>query len=681
VSAAAPKAAEARIDGIRGLRALAVLSVVLFHVDPAWLPGGFVGVDVFFVISGFIVAHSVHGARDEGFRRYFLWFYRRRFLRILPAIYLYVAVAVLAGILFIPTTEATRFIELTGVASLFGASNFALLWKAGDYFAASSEFNTFTHTWSLAVEEQYYLLFPIFSYLVIVRAGSRMRGWAIALVWAACLASLLVCAWATGHWRAFAFYMLPTRFWELGIGFLLRVHGPHLNGRLAGRATGPVADALAGLATAALLLAFWFTPSGAFPFPGAIWACTATLVLIGCVWLAPGTLAGRLMEWRPLMLIGDISYSLYLWHWGVVVLMRWTIGLDTLPLRLLALALMTLLAILSYLLVERPLRYDRRLLALGTPAFFAVYAAAGVLVAGLSGALVYAKPRVGLSASNDALVWSPYVLPPADPACPVASETVPLAGGWRVDFRPACARANGPRLFVIGDSHAGAYQRLAYRLAAQQPIEVHLYTLSGCRLVELNSANASPACAPFQEAARADILSRARAGDSVLLTALYTPRYRDEWGAPVIPGAAPAPPAAIDHAVATLAPFRAHGLSIVLEAPKPTIPTALFRCADWFNRSNGYCAPGWSVPRAEMEQRRARPLAAIRAVAARLPGVRVWDPMQVLCSPRRCEGFRGGKPLYFDTDHLSGYGNEVLLPSVRALLAAPAKQETHADHG
>ncbi|MEE2916851.1 MAG: acyltransferase family protein, partial [Pseudomonadota bacterium] len=104
------RAAVGHIDAIGGLRALAVLSVVLFHLDAAWLPGGFVGVDVFFVISGFVVAHSVIGARATSFRDYFLWFYRRRFLRILPAIFVYVLVIGILGVLFIPTAEVSRFI-------------------------------------------------------------------------------------------------------------------------------------------------------------------------------------------------------------------------------------------------------------------------------------------------------------------------------------------------------------------------------------------------------------------------------------------------------------------------------------------------------------------------------------------------------------------------------------------
>jgi peptidoglycan/LPS O-acetylase OafA/YrhL len=278
-SAATGKASSRYIGGISGLRALAVLSVVLFHVNPAWLPGGFVGVDVFFVISGFVVAHSVSDVRAQSFREYFFWFYRRRFLRILPAIYLYVLVVAALGILFLPTSDVTKFVEVTGIASLFGASNFALLWKAGDYFATSSEYNTFTHTWSLAVEEQYYFLFPFFSYWMIVKPSTKPQLTKLFYVGACliCLLSLASAWYFTHHWREFAFFMLPTRLWELGIGFLLRYQGLRLVRDVTAAGRNAAVAALSALALGALLASLVVTPAGAFPWPGALLPCFATL--------------------------------------------------------------------------------------------------------------------------------------------------------------------------------------------------------------------------------------------------------------------------------------------------------------------------------------------------------------------------------------------------------------------
>lgn len=663
------------IGGISGLRALAVLSVTLFHINAAWLPGGFVGVDVFFVISGFVVAHSVFGVRKASFSEYFLWFYRRRFLRILPAIFLYVLVIATLGVLFLPTSEVTKYIEVTGVSALFGASNFALLWKAGDYFAATSEYNTFTHTWSLAVEEQYYVLFPFFSYFMIIRqnVSERARTIMIVLAWAACLLSLVLAAWFTAHAREFAFYMLPTRLWELGIGFMLRYQGGALVGRFDGRKAG--ATLVSILAFAVLVGSFLWTPADGFPFPGALLPCFATLALVGVVWLAPGGPIDRLLQTAPLRFFGDLSYSLYLWHWGVVVMMRWTVGLDTVGLQLFAIALMIVLALASYHLVEKPLRYDRRLAALGTPQFFGAYAVAGALIAVASLGLLHEKPRVGFAASNDEAVWSPYMTPPGAPgSCPVKVETNAFQGGWRLDMTPSCGARSDRSIFVIGDSHAGAYERMMNRVASQERQVVHLYTMGSCHVLPIASADELPGCPKFRKAAEAEVLAKARPSDILFLPALYTPIYRKLWDAEISPDAGLTPDrrtvssAAVARSVEALRQFSDRDLAIILEAPKPALPTALFRCADWFNRGNDYCLPGWSVPLPVMEARRKAPLDALRQVADAVPGTRLWDPLPKLCPEGRCDGYFDGKPLYYDTHHLSGYGNEVLLPSFRAML-------------
>ncbi len=652
------------------MRALAVLSVVLFHIDPLLLPGGFVGVDVFFVISGFVVAHSVYEARHSSLSSYFLGFYRRRLARILPALFAYVIVVAILGAIVIPISEASKHIEITGAASLFGVSNVVLLLRAGDYFATSSEYNSFTHTWSLAVEEQYYLLFPFISYILIVSrtVGARLRATTLLLVHLACIASLIAAAWLTTEWQAFAFYMLPTRFWELGLGLLLRVHIDR-RPAVAGRGWGIVG--IAGLVS--LLASFWWTPVTGFPFPGAIWACASTAIVIAGCWMAPAGPVSRLLSRQPFSFFGDISYSLYLWHWGVLVLMRWTIGVETADRQLLAAAAMMVLAYASYRLVE-PLRHDRRVMTWPTLPFFAAFALGGVAIAGVCIQVRAHRSDFAMTASSDAGIWSPYVWPADAPgACPVAAPTTPFAGGERTRFIPGCPRAGGHRLIVMGDSHAGAYRRMMHMVASAQARPITLYTMGGCRLLDTDRRDLVPGCAAFRAAFLRDLLANARAGDILFVPGLYTPRYRDDWGVAVPPAtlsqSAHAPlPADAARSLAVLRTIAARGVRVILEAPKPTIPTALFRCADWFNRANGYCARGWEVPRREIERRRAVPLTQIEHYAAAVPHASVWDPLPILCEPRLCRGYRDGKPLYFDTDHLSGYGNELLFDAFAGAL-------------
>ncbi|SDA36720.1 acyltransferase family protein [Sphingomonas sp. NFR15] len=648
------------IAGIGGLRAIAVLAVVAFHLDPRWLPGGFVGVDVFFVISGFVVAHSVAGVRAERFGAYCAGFYRRRCLRILPALYVYVLVVALVGGLLMPGGEGTRPVALTGAAAVFGLSNLALLWKAGDYFATASAYNGFTQTWSLGVEEQYYLLFPAAAWWLRGRAR-----WApVGVVALACLLSLAAAGWLTQAWRAGAFFLLPARLWELGIGALLRWLG-------AGLAVRGGALWAAG-ALAALAASFVVTREDAFPWPGALLPCLATLVLLAVLWRGGGGWPARMLGARAPEAIGAISYSLYLWHWGVVVLMRWTLGLDTLALKALAVALMAALAVASHRWVERPLRHHRRLLALPAPVFFAGVAGVAGAVAAVCLGLAYAKPRIGLAASNAAAVWDPAFVP-VEGTCPVARRTTDVGIGWRIADRPACAAADARRLFVVGDSHAGAYALLLHTVAHARAMPVDLYTAGGCRVIDIDDSALPPGCAAFRARALAEVRAAARPGDVVFLPGLYTPLYRKLWDADVPRDAGlgaqrPLDRARIAASEARLRALIARGVTIIVEAPKPVMPSALFRCADGFNRGSGYCRPGWHVPRAEAERRRARARAALVAITRALPGARLWDPLPLLCDARACDGYRDGAPLYYDTHHLSAAGNRLLVPGFLGVL-------------
>jgi peptidoglycan/LPS O-acetylase OafA/YrhL len=657
------------IGGIDGLRALAVLSVLFYHLEASWIPGGFVGVDVFFVISGFVVAHSVYDSGKTSFTDYFTWFYRRRLSRIMPALFAYVLVLALVGMLLLPSSPATKLIDMTGVSAIVGASNLLLLWKSNGYFVAASEFNTFTHTWSLAVEEQYYLLFPFLSYFLIVRrqALPSARMVTLGLTWALCLGSLVAAWHFTAVWQDFAFYMLPTRFWELGLGLLLRCQLDGWSGRKGLPVSASLVSPASGLALLALIASFWLVPGHGFPFPGALLPCLATAALIVSVWLFPGSIADRLLSTAPLRFVGKISYSLYLWHWGVIVMMRWTTGLESLPLKLAALAAMFALAIGSYYWIEQPLRHSRPVRSASMLRFFGAFAAIGALVGAVTVSMALLRPVVGLSATNDRLVWDPYSLPEAAAAdCSVSRQETGLQGGKEIVFTPQCGRGDLPQVFITGDSHGGAYERMAFELAAKARTPVRILSRGGCPLLDGAYLAPRPDCDAFRNAVLASVRSNARANDVLLVSALYTPRYRDEWGVPAAPPG-PGVPTTIGQgaarAIAALAPFNRLGLRIVLEAPKPTLPTALFRCADAWTRINPYCDRKTDVLAAEQMLRRSKTLEMLTMAVAATPGAEIWDPFPVLCPGTTCRGYKDGKPLYFDTDHLTGYANTLLLPS------------------
>jgi peptidoglycan/LPS O-acetylase OafA/YrhL len=640
-----------------------VLSVVIYHLDPTWMPGGFVGVDIFFVISGFVVAHSVIGRAPGSFGSYVAAFYKRRFQRILPVAFLYIAVAALLSLMFIPLAPATKFLEATGAASVFAVSNVILYLKSGDYFASSSELNLFTHTWSLAIEEQYYLFFPFFSYPLLVGARTRKAKAVLALFVLVCLASFASSVVLSARAPTFAFYMLPTRFWELGLGFLLRVALGGAKTESFADCTRGLAPLLAAVASLALVVSLIVTDPLHFPFPGAVLPCFATALLIAVVWCYPDVWIDRLLSLRLPVWLGNISYSLYLWHWGVIVLMRWTIGIETLPLRLAALSMMLMLSYLSYNYVENTFHNREQRNRPPSARFFLSYAAAAVLVACICAASFLGKPVVGFSAANQIAIWDPYVRPPLPADCPVGKQTRSLGAGKVITFAAPCAEPEAPHLFILGDSHAGAYQRAAWRIAGMGNYRVTLLTLGGCRPILLSKLPDIRGCPAFLNAAAATIRGAAKPGDVLFLPGLQTTRYRKPDG--VALDARPLDPQSIAASRARLNVFAKLGPAVIVEGAKPVAYVELYRCSDWFNRANPECQPTRTASASETFRRVEIADSGVAQVAAGIP-VTVWSPRPQLCTSTGCPAFIDGKPLYFDSDHLSAYANDRLLGSLLA---------------
>ncbi len=341
MSTMTPRAYRADIDG---LRAVAIGLVVLFHATGR-CPGGFVGVDVFFVISGFLITGLLLDEQRRGELR-LIDFWTRRVRRLLPAAVIVACVTLVAG-WFILFPDDYAHLAASVAAQQVLASNVYFSRQAG-YFSNGALFKPLLHTWSLAVEEQFYIAYPVLLTL-LDRLPRRVMVAALAVITAV---SFAISDWGAQTRPFSTFYLLPMRAWEMLLGGLICfVPVPRRSGGLA-------AHVLAGLGAVGIVWsAFAFDRTTPFPGRAALVPCVATaLVIYANSWTR--TVVGRALELRPIVFVGLISYSLYLWHWPLLscaAFLECSEAPDKFP-RLVAVAVAAVLAVVSWRYVERPFR-------------------------------------------------------------------------------------------------------------------------------------------------------------------------------------------------------------------------------------------------------------------------------------------------------------------------------------
>ncbi len=449
---------------IDGLRAVAILPVLLFHAGIGAFAGGYVGVDVFFVISGFLITRIIYTEIEQGSFS-ILKFYERRARRILPALFATCLFCiVMAWWLFVPL-DFKDFARSLVAAMLF-VSNFLFMDETG-YFAQPSEIKPLLHTWSLAVEEQYYIVFPLF--LVIVAKFLRnYLGLSVVVITAA---SFAFCVWATDYRPVYAFFLSPSRAWELLIGSILAL------GVLPLIDNKQVLNALSVLGLGLILLAI-FTFNADTSFPG--WQAAIPCVGAGLLIYANGqteTIGGRILSFKPFVWIGLISYSLYLWHWPIIVFAKYHVGGELSPAMLWGLIGVSIaVAALSWKFVEQPFRRKTGLFA--AIKVFAPACFAGGLV--LTGMGAWGHMTNGFPER-----WSPEVrrfasaredINPRSEECHHRKPT-DLASNEPCRFGPA---EGAPKFMVWGDSHADATMPAFTKLAERYKVPGWFASYGGC---------------------------------------------------------------------------------------------------------------------------------------------------------------------------------------------------------
>ncbi len=683
---------------IDGLRAVAVLAVMVFHLRGQWLPGGFVGVDVFFVISGFVVTGSLAASRAPSVAAFIGEFYGRRLMRIVPALVLVLLVSAVLATLFIPPAWLSGLSDETARKAFFGLSNWVMQRNTDTYFAPRTEYNPYVHTWSLGVEEQYYVVAPFLVYFLVraQREGDRRRvRLSMAGLGLVTAGSIAGCIWATRAHPTDAFYFIGFRFWELATGALLFLATDRDD--IGSKTTALQRAGMAWVGAACVVAGLGLADAEAFPWPWAVLPTVGTALLIGGARERPRDLVRLALAQPWAVWVGRRSYSLYLWHWPVYVLMRWTVGLENMPMFAVAVLSTVILAMLSYRFVEQPWRhhawFERRPVFVRITVFALLplvgYAMVVVLFSHRVRGLVSLSSVVQQSAdwyAGERMDYPEF----GDRQCQVDMETARIGGGNERRFVPRqCRTTPWPhRLWVLGDSHAGMISPSLELLSAELAVPVSQFSFAGCGYLGLDQpmdVSATPGCHAFNRAVTERVLTASQRGDIVLLSSLRLHRYGDVWINFDVPdmyalmyrgAAADLRRAAAEDAQRWLQPFAEKGVTVVFSAPLPLFKAPPFRCSDWFNAFNPICIGQGQQRRDELQALRKPVMDGILLLASRYPNIRLWDAFPVLCPEPVCRTHRDGRPLYFDGDHLSAYGNRIAYPSLKQMLLDAASART-----
>ncbi len=512
----APKQAF-RVD-IQGLRAVAVGAVVLYHAHVPFLTGGYVGVDIFFVISGFLItSHLLRNLQTDG-RISFADFYARRARRILPASFVVLVLTVIGSLIWLPPLQLKSMLQ-GAIATALYVPNYLFAVTGTSYLSETTP-SLFQHYWSLGVEEQFYLFWPAILLVLFLALRRSRRGLFIAVA-AVVVVSFVFCVILTRTDQPWAFFSLPTRAWELGVGGLVAflLSGPFVHRKGVLDLVGVLGwIGLAGI----FVILVTFDEKTSFPgFNAALPVVAAALVIIGGaagVRTGPGAVLGI----RPFVFIGTISYSLYLVHWPALLLTQAALGdRDPLPLwGTLAIAgLCVPLAWLLYRYVEDPFRNQRFLIRAPARRTLLLTVAASAVISVVCAGGIVAVAKIPLTSSQSAPAYSPTVEPRGTDFVPVnlkpalqdASDDNPVVStnGCHLEFEqtdPAGCQVgddSAPRVVLFGDSHASQWYPPLAELADAGDIQLDTNTKSACSSVTVQSLRDSepyPECDEWRRA-------------------------------------------------------------------------------------------------------------------------------------------------------------------------------------
>src|SRR5579863_5037092 len=605
---------------IDGLRACAVVPVVLYHTGVPGITGGFVGVDVFFVISGYVISQRLLEDLHAGHFSIFD-FYERRVRRIFPALFLVIALTAVAAYFLLLPTEMIDFAKSLAASAFFSSNIY--FWKQSGYFDIASTLRPLLHLWSLAVEEQFYILTPVAMYVAYV-LGSRWR----LIFWPGFLVSLALSVAVTNTAPSANFFLLPTRAWELLLGVLLVLTPPPAPPNRS------VAE-LCGAVGAILLFYAIFFLSEATSFPGAhaLYPCLGSALLLysGSSW---SPVINRMLSIKPIVFIGVISYSLYLYHWPLIVMSRYYLlrnpqGAEV----VLVIAASFAFAVFSYKFVETPFR--RKVFASRSSAVFAQGAGAMVaaLIVGLAGAasgFAWRFPDFDEQAAPGIEQWQPGT-------CFLGREQAP--DQWSLD-KCTLTKGNKSDLLLWGDSFAAHYVPGLLANQSAIPFNIIEYTAAGCPPVVRFYSYLIPHCQQFNEKAL-DLIEKVHP-NIVVISA--------RWDLLLTHGFFPDLQETVDRITKA-------GAKAIVIGPSPQFGIDVYSLA-YRLRHDGRGASSWRISNADST--------SINDLLKKsTKGATLLDPIGALCHDNICPYQRDGQLLYVDYGHFSAEGSDLAVKALR----------------
>jgi peptidoglycan/LPS O-acetylase OafA/YrhL len=692
-----------RLD-IEGLRAVAILAVVLFHARVPDVGGGYIGVDVFFVISGFLITGLLWREVATAGTVRLLRFYGARARRLLPASATVGVVTAIGAAVLLPPLQA-RSVLADGIASALYAGNYRFAIQGSDYLAADTPPSPFQHYWSLGVEEQFYLLWPalIIGTTCLVRRAGRRTGahatgsatpYLVVLAVVAAVSFALSLLW-TRTWPPWAFFSLPTRAWELAVGGLVALTAGEWR-----RLPAPAAT-IAGWGGLALILLTCTELDAATAYPGtaALLPVLGTALVIGAGCAATPVGAARVLSVAAMRAVGRVSYSWYLWHWPVLLLIPVLLGQPLgLAGRLAAVVISGGLAVLTLHLVENPARFAAvlRRSATASLAIGGAVTATTACVSMLLLTLVPAPVGHGMAVAAPKIIAAPlpaaHTVDPQDAAVRQAFAQVQAAAAASADrnavpsnLTPPLAEAPGdkPAVFVngcvrswrdvgqsecatgdtastttvalVGDSHAAMWNPALQRLAEQRHWRLETLGKVTCPLMDL------PITSPylgreFTECVqwRREITDRLQAEHPRLIVLSMSRRYGADFG---FTSYDPAWIAGLTRLVTKLRSTGAHVLVLgPIPDPHTTVPTCLSTHLD----DATACSPPPSVAVNQAG-------VAAEQAATTAGGGRYVDLTELFCTAQRCPAIVGNTLVYRDDNHVTIEYAHVLTPVFGAL--------------